>query len=195
MPRSTAVMPKGGEVVPQRTTTARCSPPSTAQSPAVALPPQGVGAPLLGRRCRLALLPGGCFIRPFQRPRPYLRRALGCFPVVWSGIRVVAAPRGSNPPSRFNPQAALRVPAAKTAVRIQAAPIPVCDSAADSTSKLHRAFLGPGDAHPQVRQAGEKTRGTKRFESNGPPQQRRTETAHAEGAGLALPAGRLLVAS
>ena len=71
---------------------------STAQSPAVALPPQDEGA---GR----ALLPGGCFIHPL---RGAFSLSGGCSEVVSRGIRFVAASRGSNPRSRFNPQAAPR---------------------------------------------------------------------------------------
>ena len=60
---------------------------------------------------RLAALP--CCLEvvshpPLRGPGPYLRRALGCSEVVSRGIRVIPAPRGSNPRSRFNVQAAPR---------------------------------------------------------------------------------------
>ena len=61
--------------------------------------------------CRKAVVnfvPGGCFIRPPKRPGPYLRGALGCSLVVSRRICFVAAPRGSNPRSRFNLQAGPR---------------------------------------------------------------------------------------
>ena len=49
---------------------------------------------------------------PLRRPRPYLRRVPGCSPVVSYGIRLIAAPRGSNPRSHNNPQAGPPLPTA-----------------------------------------------------------------------------------
>ena len=79
------VLPAEAGTSTPRASNSRCSP-----------TPQGVGA-------GLALLPGGCFAHPL--PSAFSLSG-GCFQVVSSGIRLVAAPRGSNPPSRFNPQAA-----------------------------------------------------------------------------------------
>ena len=63
---------------------------------------KGVTAPAYPAALRT--LPGGCFARPLRGP---LSLSGGCSSVVSRGTRFVAAPRGSNPPSRNNPQAGL----------------------------------------------------------------------------------------
>ena len=66
-------------------------------------PPGRSGWPLEGAG---RALPGGCSARPLQRPKSYLQNALGCSAVVSRGICFLSAPRDSNPPSRYNLQAA-----------------------------------------------------------------------------------------
>ena len=123
-------------------------------------------------------VPGSYFIHPLRRPGSYLRRALGCSCVVSRGIRFVAASRGSNPRSRFNPQAATR------SRRQNHGSNPSCAaSCRDSTAIQPQSCTGRSrapDRRSQARQAGEKTRKTKRIESNGDP------APHAEWLGSGL---------
>ena len=147
MPRSTAAMPKGGEVVPQRTTTARCSPASTAQSPAVALPPQGVGAPLLGRRCRLALLPGGCFIHPSRAARTVSASGPRLFPGCLERHSSRSCAARFQPAFALQPQSCDALPAPKPRFQSKLRRDPSRVNL-DSTSKLYRAVPSPGQAFP-----------------------------------------------
>ena len=128
--------------------------PSTAQLPKLRV--QGLPCP--------PAVPGGCFICPSERPGAYLRRALGCFPVVSRGIRFVAAPRGSNPRSRNNLQAGphLRWPDENTNPSYAV-------SCRDSTSIQPQSCTGDGEALPGTDELGKNAKnGTNRIEPTAP---------------------------
>ena len=139
-----------------------------ARTPAPEQRPQAYAAGRLrvqGVPC-LAAVPGGCFIHPFPPPGPYLRRALGGSAVVSRRIRVIAAPRSSNPRSRFNLKAATRSRRQNRDSNLSCA-----ESCRDSTSIQPQSctarFPAP-ERRSQARESRKKTRRTKRFESNSP---------------------------
>ena len=110
--------------------------------------------------CGCRACPAKVWVQSLPRRRPGARPACfahplrgafslsgGCSPVVSRGIRSVAAPRGSIPQSRVNPQAAPSCcpqnPRFKSKLRPLLPPFNL-----HSTSKLHRAFPAPGHALP-----------------------------------------------
>ena len=117
---------------------------------------------------RLAALP--CCLEvvshpPLRGPGPYLRRALGCSEVVSRGIRVIPAPRGSNPRSRFNVQAAPRFGPQNSGSN------PSCTQPhRHSTSIQPPSCTGHGRRVPRHGGAGKKTLSTIQIKSNPPPQ-------------------------
>ena len=109
----------------------------------------------------LSPLPGRCSAPLSSGPNRACAGPLGCSAVVSIGTRFLSAPRGSNPPSRNNLQPA---PPSPMAVRSDESKLVLRKPRfnRDSTSKL---FRRPA-ASPQARTGREKTRGTKRNESN-----------------------------
>ena len=104
-------------------------------------------------------LSGGCFIHPHRGP---CSLSGGCSPVVSSGIRVISAPRGSNPPSRNNPQAGLprRRPHKNT--------IPSCPpSRSGTTANQPQSCFGTPPRDPRHGTAG-KTRELNSMQCNSP---------------------------
>ena len=107
-----------------------------------ACPGEGRGLPCLG----------GCFTRPLPSA---VSLSGGCSQVVSRGIRLIPAPRGSNLRSRVNPQAATHCWPPNRGFNPKLRPA-LSRVNLHSTSKLHRAFPGPGRAF-QARRAGGKS--------------------------------------
>ena len=107
---------------------------------------------------RPRVVPGGCFTPLSFGP---CSLSGGCSAVVSRGARFVAAPRGSNPASRNNPQPATPSPTVGRKNESKLHPTPTRNNR-DSTSKLFRRSA----AGPQARDGREKTRGTERIDSS-----------------------------
>ena len=145
----------------------------------VAMPAQVLPLPSQGVGTGLALR---CSAHPLHRPGPYLRRALGCSEVVSRGTRSVAAPRGSNPRSRVNPQGATR------SRRQHRGSSPSCaQPRRNSTSIQPQSCAGHGRRVPRHGGAGKKR--VERNETNRMAALPRCgcRACPGEGRGLALP--------
>ncbi len=135
----------------QRTTTARCGPTSTAQSPAVALPPQGVGAEPAPAKA------GGlpCALFPFVGFGPSFTEALGLRSA--RALADTTCPPLSTFPTP--PSGAVRPPTGQCLAATVRLPLSTCPG--PLKPKLHRA--PPGTGRP------EKTRRTIQSNSNRRP--------------------------
>ena len=132
----------------QRTTTARCGPTSTAQSPAVALPPQGVGAEPAPAKA------GGlpCALFPFVGFGPSFTEALGLRSA--RALADTTCPPLSTFPTP--PSGAVRPPTGQCLAATVRLPLSTCPG--PLKPKLHR--VPPGTGRP------EKTRRTIQSNSN-----------------------------
>ncbi len=115
----------------------------------------------LSNRVPLHAVPGGCFAPPSPEP---CSLPGGCSAVVSRGIRLLSAPRGSNPPSRNNLQPATLSQRPEQKLESKLRPNPTRNNRG-TTSNLFRRST----ASPQARKARKKLAKTKRIDSNRHP--------------------------